>query len=201
MDDAYTTLAADGEAQLREKASRFLGLAFPIADEAAFKERCAVIAKTHFDARHVCWAWVLGERGERTRSNDDGEPAGTAGAPMLRHLQGAGVTHAAVVVVRWFGGTLLGKGGLIRAYGGTAQAAIAAAPQRVQPLLAELRVVCAYDRLDRVKRDIALHGGHLVHADYTAFCELVVAVARSAVSSLIAQWALDAIRAEPLQGK
>ncbi|MCB0783756.1 MAG: YigZ family protein, partial [Flavobacteriales bacterium] len=124
--DHYLTLAEESGAQLREKASRFIAYAFPIADEDDFKQRLEALAAKHHDSRHVCYAWVLGAGGERHRANDAGEPNGTAGAPILRHLQGAGLTFAAVVVVRYFGGTKLGRGGLVRAYGDVAREAIAA---------------------------------------------------------------------------
>src|SRR4029079_14834330 len=126
MSSRFLTLEQHSEATLREKASKFIAFAFPIIDEEDFKQRCAVIAKEHHARRHVCYGWALGADGSRTRANDAGEPQGTAGKRILRQLQKAHVTNASGMVVRYFGGTLLGKAGLIRAYGDAAQLAIAA---------------------------------------------------------------------------
>ncbi|WP_337061219.1 YigZ family protein [Kineococcus sp. G2] len=107
--------------------SRFLCVLEPVPDEAAADAVVAAARREFPDARHHCSARVLGEDGEVRRASDDGEPAGTAGAPMLAALDGAGVTGAVAVVVRWFGGVLLGTGGLVRAYGGAVAGALAEA--------------------------------------------------------------------------
>jgi putative IMPACT (imprinted ancient) family translation regulator len=110
--------------------SRFIATLAPVVDEAAADATIAAVRNEFHDARHHCTAMVLGPDGQRQRSNDDGEPAGTAGAPMLAVLRGAEVTDVVAVVTRYFGGTLLGAGGLVRAYGGAVTAALAEA-QRV----------------------------------------------------------------------
>jgi uncharacterized YigZ family protein len=107
--------------------SRFLATLEPVDDEAGLDALAARVRREFPDAGHHCTASVLGADGERHRSSDDGEPAGTAGAPMLAALRGAGLTGIAVVVTRWFGGTLLGTGGLVRAYGGAVSGALARA--------------------------------------------------------------------------
>ncbi|MCI2240483.1 YigZ family protein [Kineococcus sp. TRM81007] len=107
--------------------SRFLCVLQPVPDEAAADAVVAAARREFPDARHHCTARVLGDDGEVRRASDDGEPAGTAGAPMLAALDGAGVTGAVAVVVRWFGGVLLGTGGLVRAYGGAVAGALAEA--------------------------------------------------------------------------
>ncbi|WP_432493374.1 YigZ family protein [Kineococcus auxinigenes] len=107
--------------------SRFLCVLQPVPDEAAADAVVAAVRREFPGARHHCSARVLGDDGEVRRSSDDGEPAGTAGAPMLAALDGAGVTGAVAVVVRWFGGVLLGTGGLVRAYGGAVAGALAEA--------------------------------------------------------------------------
>ncbi|WP_432486657.1 YigZ family protein [Kineococcus sp. SYSU DK018] len=107
--------------------SRFLCVLEPVPGEAAADDVVAAVRREFPDARHHCTARVLGDDGQVRRASDDGEPAGTAGAPMLAALDGAGVTDVVAVVVRWFGGVLLGTGGLVRAYGGAVAGALAEA--------------------------------------------------------------------------
>lgn len=113
---AYTTLSGPAEAEVGAKRSRFLAHLAPAADEEAARAVIEAARRAHHDARHHCSAFVLGPDRRTERSNDDGEPAGTAGSPMLDVLRGSGLTDVVAVVTRWFGGTLLGTGGLIRAY-------------------------------------------------------------------------------------
>lgn len=125
-DDHVRTVAAPVRVELpRIRGSRFVGDLAPVADEAAARAFVAGVREREADASHHCWAW-RGADGA-WRHDDDGEPSGTAGAPLLRHLDGADLVDVAVVATRWFGGTKLGTGGLVRAYGDTAAAAIAAA--------------------------------------------------------------------------
>lgn len=119
------TLRERGTSRLEERRSVFIGVAEPAADEAAWRARVDALRAEHPHARHVAWALRLANGVER--ASDDGEPAATAGAPCLEALRAAGVTDAGVAVVRYFGGTLLGRGGLIRAYGAAAREAVAAA--------------------------------------------------------------------------
>lgn len=113
--DARLTLTEQASCQQEIKKSRFLAVGAPVADEAAAKAFVAAVSDPA--ATHNCWAWRLGPT---YRFNDDGEPSGTAGKPILAAIDGQGLDRVAVVVTRWFGGILLGSGGLIRAYGGTA---------------------------------------------------------------------------------
>ncbi|MEZ4760477.1 MAG: YigZ family protein [Flavobacteriales bacterium] len=186
--DHYLTLAEESGAQLREKASRFIAYAFPIADEDDFKRRLEELAAKHHDSRHVCYAWVLGAGGERHRANDAGEPNGTAGAPILRHLQGAGLTFAAVVVVRYFGGTKLGRGGLVRAYGDVAREAIAANRTVTGIVQEELRFRCAYDQVERIRQQVLDLGGQVVEQRFGADCDMHVTLPRNAVAGFREQW-------------
>ncbi len=122
-----------------------------MADEAAAQERLVTLARRHPDASHHCWAWRLGNP-PRERSSDAGEPAGTAGAPILRALRGAGVSDVLAVVTRWFGGTKLGKGGLARAYGGVAREALTALPLGERFVYETLALTVPYERLGDVQR-------------------------------------------------
>ena len=123
---AYQTIQHAAESEIVISKSRFLGYCVPISSEAEAQEALAQIRKRHYDARHCCYAFRLQEGGI-ARSSDDGEPSGTAGAPILAVLSGAGVENVLCAVVRYFGGVLLGKGGLVRAYGKTASEALQAA--------------------------------------------------------------------------
>lgn len=114
--DTYLTLAKISEGLYKEKGSKFLAFAIPVSDVEEIKEILKEKRKEYHDARHVCFAYVMGEKGEETRANDDGEPSGTAGKPMLGTLVSKGVTNVLLVVVRYFGGTKLGTSGLINAY-------------------------------------------------------------------------------------
>ncbi len=118
-------LTSPGSGELIEKKSRFLGFAMPVRSEEEAAAAIAALRKEHWDARHCCSAFILGERGELSRCSDDGEPSQTAGRPILDVLQKAELTDALIVVVRYFGGVLLGTGGLTRAYRGAAEAALA----------------------------------------------------------------------------
>ena len=122
--DTYRTLTTPGEAIYTEKRSKFLAFAHHITNEEEAKEILQTIRKRYYDARHICYAYVLGFEGEHTRSNDDGEPSGSAGKPILGQLRSAEITFTLVAVVRYFGGVKLGTGGLAVAYKTAAAEAI-----------------------------------------------------------------------------
>ncbi len=123
--DTYKTIVKPSkEVLFKEKGSKFFGLAFPVEDEEAVKECFENIKKEHYNARHWCYAWQLGKDYSSYRVNDDGEPSNSAGMPIYGQLQSFDVTNVLVVVVRYFGGTKLGVGGLIQAYKTAAQMAL-----------------------------------------------------------------------------
>lgn len=114
--DTYQSIDHPSEGLYKEKGSKFISFAFPVQNEVTIKEILAGIRKEHFSARHCCYAWSLGIGQERYRVNDDGEPSGTAGRPIFGQIQSHQLTNILLVVVRYFGGTLLGVSGLIQAY-------------------------------------------------------------------------------------
>ena len=120
-------LAGRGSSEIEAKASRFLGEAYPVTDAQEAAELIRELKKKHYTARHCCYAYVLGESGMDKKASDDGEPSGTAGRPILSVIEGSGLSDCLVCVVRYFGGTLLGTGGLVRAYTQAAKEAVAAA--------------------------------------------------------------------------
>jgi uncharacterized YigZ family protein len=122
--DSYLTIKAFSEGLYKEKGSRFIGFAYPVKDEEEIKTILDKVRKEYHDARHHCFAWVLGPEKLRYRVNDDGEPSGTAGKPILGQISSFGLTEILIIVVRYFGGKLLGVSGLISAYRRAAESAI-----------------------------------------------------------------------------
>jgi len=114
--DAYRTIAAPSTGEFKDRGSKFIAYAWPVRTEAAALEHLEALRKEHFKARHHCFAWRFDPDGSRFRANDDGEPSGTAGRPILGQIDSFSLTYVVVVVVRYFGGTLLGTSGLINAY-------------------------------------------------------------------------------------
>ena len=125
MEDFYKTIEHPAEGYLTEKKSKFISHIVPVKSAEEVKEIVEEYRKKYYDARHVCWAYMLGWEREEFRANDDGEPSGTAGKPILGQINSAELTDVLILVVRYFGGTLLGTGGLIRAYKEAAADAIA----------------------------------------------------------------------------
>ena len=116
LKDSYLTIAEPAEAIYKERSSKFLTYAYPVESEGEIKDLLDALRKQYYDATHHCYAYRLGAQGEMFRANDDGEPSGTAGKPILGQLLSANLTNCLVVVVRYFGGTKLGVSGLIQAY-------------------------------------------------------------------------------------
>jgi uncharacterized YigZ family protein len=183
----YLTLASPAVAELEVKRSRFVCNVAPVESEEAARAFVEQVRSGSRDARHHCTAFVLGPDGATQRSNDDGEPSGTAGAPMLDVLRGRGLSDVVAVVTRWFGGTLLGTGGLIRAYGDAVTAALEAARLVTMELREGLVVEvdhAAGPRLEHALR--ALQSVDVVDVDYLALhMRLVVAAAPEAVDDVV----------------
>ncbi|MBR8536120.1 YigZ family protein [Carboxylicivirga sediminis] len=116
LPDKYKTIENASEGIYKEKGSKFITYAYPVSDEDEVKEHIAELKKQYYDARHHCYAWQLGVDGKHFRANDDGEPSGTAGKPILGQIRSHDLTNILIVVIRYFGGTKLGTSGLIRAY-------------------------------------------------------------------------------------
>ncbi len=149
MRDHYRTLTARSEHRIKVERSEFLGIAFPVSGEESFFDELRAIEKKHFDATHHCWAFRLFE-GERARSSDAGEPAGTAGKPILSAF--GDLQDLGVVVVRWYGGVKLGTGGLSRAYREAAAAALADAPAAERYVYERVRVVVPFEAMGTAYR-------------------------------------------------
>jgi uncharacterized YigZ family protein len=163
------------------KKSRFLAVAGPVPTEEAARQ--FVIAHSVSDANHNCWAWRVGVN---YRFSDDGEPSGTAGKPILQALDGQSLDNVAIVVTRWFGGTLLGSGGLMRAYGGTASACLRAAIRIPIVVTVEATVTCGFSDLALVQARLAASPGvRILHENFIATgAELTVAVPEAETASI-----------------
>ena len=172
--EQFLVPAGEGASEYMEKKSRFLGLIVPVTTEAEARARLEAVKKQEYDARHNCWCYLLQEGGV-VRYSDDGEPQGTAGQPMLNVFQRQEVWNVCCVVTRYFGGVLLGAGGLTRAYTKGAADALTAAGIARMGLWTLWDVPCTYPLLERMKLEVAATGGVVRDAEYGADITLRVA--------------------------
>ena len=164
--DTYTTLTSSSETQLTEKRSRFLAFAIHVDSEEEAKSVVASYKKKYYDARHVCYAYVIGNKGETTRANDDGEPSGTAGRPILGQIQSRQLTYTLGIVVRYFGGVKLGIGPLGVAYKTAIGEALDAADKEEKIITTVFRVSVPYTEADVAMRFIRDVGATIQARDY-----------------------------------
>ena len=157
-------LSGYGTGEYEEKRSRFIGDIWPVSGEEQARDYLSQTKKKYPDARHHCWAWILPDGA--CRWSDDGEPGGTAGGPMAAVLKGADVYGVMCVVTRYFGGTLLGSGGLVRAYSKAASLALTDAGTEPDPEKAVVQVACPWDSMDKVHRLVREFEGALLASDY-----------------------------------
>ena len=162
----YQIPTGAGESEYVEKRSRFLGHVRPVESEDEARAFLAEMKKKYYDARHNCWCYLLKDGPERY--SDDGEPQGTAGIPMLEVFRREGVTNLVCVVTRYFGGVLLGAGGLFRAYTKCAKDALDAAGRSVVRRWVAMEIPCSYAALERYKLEIAAYDGSVEGMDYSA---------------------------------
>lgn len=168
--EEYLVPAGYGEDEFIEKKSRFIGRAWPVETEQEALDIIQQMKKKHYDATHNCWAYII--HGGAVRFSDDGEPGGTAGMPMLQVLQREGLNNVVCVVTRYFGGILLGSGGLVRAYTKGAKLAVDAAGKAVKRVWTSLYLPCPYPYYERVKLETESFGGIIRKADFGAEVEL-----------------------------
>lgn len=174
--DEYLVPTDFGEDEFVEKKSRFIGRVWPVETEEEALERIAQMKKQHYDATHNCWAYVI--RDGAVRFSDDGEPGGTAGMPMVQVLQKEQLFNIVCVVTRYFGGTLLGAGGLVRAYTKGAKIAIDAAGKSMKRVWSVIYLPCPYNYYERVKLEVAAFEGIIRDTQFGAEVELEILVAR-----------------------
>ena len=167
LPDSYLTCAQEGRAETKIQRSRFLAVCLPAAGRDTIEEALETIRKDHHDARHVCYAWKVGVGLlAAEKRQDDGEPAGTAGEPILAAIRRAALTDVLVAVVRWFGGVKLGTGGLARAYGEAAEAAIAEAGVREVLMGRHFLLNLPYAQQKTVAHLLGSHNGRVTDQQY-----------------------------------
>jgi uncharacterized YigZ family protein len=181
--DEYLVPTGYGEDEFIEKKSRFIGRVWLVETEEEALARIQEMKKQHYDATHNCWAYVI--RDGAMRFSDDGEPGGTAGNPMMQVLQKEELFNVVCVVTRYFGGTLLGAGGLVRAYTKGAKIAIDAAGKSMKRVWSVLYVPCPYTYYERVKLEVEAFGGVIRDTQFGAEVELEILIAKPQTESFL----------------
>lgn len=174
--ESYHTVYRGGSGEITEKKSRFIAEVFPVSSEEEAMEHLEETRKKYWDARHHCWAYVTGRTPCLERMSDDGEPAGTAGKPILEVIRGNHLTDVFVVVTRYFGGTLLGTGGLVRAYTEAAAEGLRQSSIIEKIYGSRLRISTDYTLLGKIQYMIGQRGLHLADSIYTEKVDLEVLV-------------------------
>ena len=182
--EEYRIILEGGSGEIEEKKSRFIAQLAPVRSEEEALAFVAAAKKKYWDARHNCFAYVIGDRGQLKRCSDDGEPQGTAGRPMLDVLEGGGLTNVVCVVTRYFGGVLLGTGGLVRAYSGAVREGLADCRVMTQRQGVLLTVRTDYTDLGRIQYLLGQSGIPVLDSSYAEAAELTVVVEESRCDSL-----------------
>ena len=203
MKDTYKTITAPStEVLFKDRNSKFFGYAFPISNEEEVKPLIYQLKKTHYQARHWCYAWVLGNQYERYRANDDGEPSNSAGAPIHGQLLSFDVTNVLVVVVRYFGGTKLGVGGLINAYRTGAQLALQDATIVERTIDIEFLIQFEYPLLNKVMRLIKDYDVTILKQEMELNCRFLLSIREKDASKVIASfedvYGINRLKIDPL---
>ncbi|MDO5638881.1 MAG: YigZ family protein [Neisseria sp.] len=184
----YQTIAAPTEAEFKDKGSRFIAFAYPIRTTEEVKARVNALREAHYKARHWCYAYRVGTDGMQFRANDDGEPSGSAGRPILGQIDSAEFTDVLVVVVRYFGGTLLGVPGLINAYKNATAAALAQAQVLEKNVEQTVFLRCEYPHLNDAIRIAKQHQAEIVSQDLQLDCRLCVSIPLANLDACVAAW-------------
>jgi uncharacterized YigZ family protein len=181
MADTYKTIAGPAEGSVTEQRSKFIAYALPVQSTDKIKTIVDQYRKQYYDARHVCWAYVLGAQGDQFRVNDDGEPSSTAGKPILGVIRSAGLTQILIVVIRYFGGVKLGTGGLIAAYRAAAQEAVDQAEMIEKTVEETLIVECDYSALHQLLKIVKEEQATLLSQTIENTCTLTLSIRQSEV--------------------
>ena len=181
--EEYLVPSGYGEDEFTEKKSRFIGRIWPVESEAEAVERVQQMEKEFAGAAHNCWAYII--KDGPTRFSDNGEPGGTAGLPMTLVLQKEQLYNVVCVVTRYFGGILLGSGGLVRAYTKAAKIAVNAAGKSMKRVWSVLYLPCPYTYYERVKLEVAAFGGLIRDTQFGAEVELEILVAETDVQAFL----------------
>lgn len=172
--DIYRTIATVSQGIYKEKGSRFIAYAYPVATEEQIREILSGLKEKYYDARHHCYAWRLGADKKRFRANDDGEPSSTAGKPILGQLQSCDLTNILLVVIRYFGGIKLGVSGLINAYRQAAADALQNAVIVEKTVDEKIRIRFTYLVLNEVMRIVKEMEPEILERDFQVACEMLL---------------------------
>ena len=181
----FLTIEQPSEAVFREKMSRFLSFAFPVSSAAEAKETIALVANEYHDARHVCWAYMIGADRLEYLSTDNGEPSGTAGKPILGQINSFNLTNIVIIVVRYFGGIKLGTSGLIAAYREAARQAIEAATIIEGREMTTLTVTFPYLAMNDVMRVVKEEQPRVLTQQFDNLCRMTLAIRQSLAGGMI----------------
>lgn len=184
MGDTYKTITGVAEGLFTEKRSKFIAYAVPVRTVEEVKEQVEKFRKQYYDARHVCWAYMLGHERKNFRANDDGEPSGTAGKPILGQINSNELTNILVVVIRYFGGIKLGTGGLIVAYKAAAAEVLAAAAVEERTVDIDVKVIYEYPFMNGVMRIIKEMNVEIVSQSFEMDCEMTLRIRMNDVAML-----------------
>ena len=183
----YQTTYKGGLAEITEKKSRFIAETFPVLSEEEAVGQIEKIRKKHWNAAHNCFAYVIGDNFEIQRYSDDGEPGGTAGKPILDVLMGQELHDTLIIVTRYFGGTLLGTGGLVRAYSAAAKAGLAASTIITKIYGTKLKIETDYNGLGKIQYILGQRGIKTSQIDYSDVVRIEVLVSQSEEESVVAE--------------
>ena len=184
MDDTYRTIRDLSEGYYTEKRSRFLSFALPVRTPDEVKTQLDIYRKKYYDARHVCWAYMLGPDRSTFRANDDGEPSSTAGKPILGQINSNNLTDILIIVVRYFGGIELGTSGLIVAYRTAAAEAIAAARIEERTVDETITITFEYPHLNSVMRIVKEDKPDVLTQSFELTCEMTLRIRQSRMDAL-----------------
>lgn len=183
--DFYQSIERESQAEFKDRGSKFIAYASPVTDIAQFKTFLQRLKKEHPKAVHHCFAYRLGLDGNQFRSSDDGEPSGSAGRPILGQIDSKGLTDVAVVVVRYFGGTLLGVPGLIHAYKTATSLALQVVPIVQKPVLQNFELQFDYTQLNDIQILIRQMNGQVLRLEQLLFCSMRVGIPKSRVDEFL----------------
>ena len=184
MEDTYRTISDLSEGYYTEKRSRFLSFALPVRTPDEVKTQLDIYRKKYYDARHVCWAYMLGPDRITFRANDDGEPSSTAGKPILGQINSNNLTDILIIVVRYFGGIELGTSGLIVAYRTAAAEAIAAARIEERTIDETITITFEYPHLNSVMRIVKEDKPDVLTQSFELTCEMTLRIRQSRMDAL-----------------
>ena len=183
--DTYNTLDRNGFAELKERGSRFLAYGYPISDAESFKQILAELKKEHPKAVHHCFAYRLGFDQNNFRASDDGEPSGTAGKPILGQIDSKQLTNTLIVVVRYFGGTLLGVPGLINSYKTAASMVLQVTPIVQKPIEVNYQLQFDYTRMNEVMMIVKQFGCTVLQQEQQLFCLMKIGIPKARLEEVL----------------